>query len=355
MVTAVVGLFSIGLIVIICTAIIKSITRPLREIVNKFQRLAANKDMSMTLDESGKDELAELGRAFNYLISQFNQALCEVKAQADALLITGKSVDQHMSESRALSADQLAATDSVSVAITEMVTTIEEVARHAQTTSGAVENAHQLSMSSIEKSQHSQDRMNRLTAELGETHKVVNHLNQQTIAINSILAVIESIAEQIDLLALNAAIEAARVGDAGRGFSVVADEVRNLATRTQDSAKEIHQQIDGLLVGAKKASNSMQLLQNEGEDAVASVQNSASMVQVITEKLDEILLMAQHIATAAEQQTVVSNEIGKDVVRINDGCRNLTDKANQSSEHCEHLMANGRQLDEVINTFRLNA
>lgn len=355
MVTVAIGLISIGLIVIICVVIIKSITRPLRSMVDKFQVLASSKDMSITLDESGNDELAELARAFNDLIRQFNQALCEVKAQAQALLTTSRCVDQHTSESKALATSQLTATDSVSVATTEMVSTIEEVTHHAQTTSTAVDNAHQLSMSSIEKSQYSQSMMKSLTTELGETYQVVNDLNKRAIAINGILAIIEGIAEQIDLLALNAAIEAARAGDAGRGFSVVAEEVRNLANRTQSSTMEIHQKVEGLLVGAKKASDNMKSLQNNGVEAGDSVQDSASMVKIITEKLDEILLMSQQIATAAEQQTTASNEIGQQVVRINDDCRNLTDKASQSSEHCEHLMVNGRKLNEIINTFKLSA
>lgn len=331
-----------------------SITNPLKAIVRSFSQLSKDKDMAIKLKERGTDELAELSKTFNDLIDSFNTTLSHVKAEAKHINESTNNVADSMNESLSLSDNQLHATDSISVAINQMTATIEEVANMATHTSDAVQKAHDISVASSENAQVSQHMMENLTLELGKTSEVVNSLNQETGLIGNVLNVIQGIAEQTNLLALNAAIEAARAGDMGRGFAVVADEVRSLAGRTQESTEQIRQQIEALQKGAEAATLNMENLKTEGEKAVGNVEASAEAVNTMKAELDNIMQMAEQIATASEEQTCVSNEINERIVAIRDDADKITSKTNETASSAQGLKETGVRLNEYISEFKID-
>ncbi|MER2491355.1 methyl-accepting chemotaxis protein [Catenovulum sediminis] len=333
--------------------IASSITNPLKTVVRSCKDLATNKDMSVRLDEAGKDELAELSYAFNSLLDSFNTTLRGVDNEAKIIGQRTKQVAQSMSQSSTLSDSQLRATDSISVAINEMTATISEVANMATSTSDAVQTAHEISVNSAKNAAISQQTMENLTIELGNTSNVVNQLNEESTLIGNVLNVIQGIAEQTNLLALNAAIEAARAGELGRGFAVVADEVRSLASRTQESTEQIRQQIEALQKGAQAATNNMAQLQEEGSKAVELVVENAEAFNVMKSELDKIMQMAVQIATAAEEQTSVSNEINERIIAIKDDADKITTITVDTTQTSNQLEETGQRLNHHISEFVL--
>lgn len=331
-----------------------SITNTLKEIVRSFGLLTETKDMSIKLDIKGTDELAELSKAFNSLLSSFNATLEHVNKEANNINNTADNVFKSMEESLSLSDSQRQATDSISVAINEMTSSIEEVANTATSTSDAVQSAHDMSIKSTDNANLSRKIMEGLTQELGNTSSVVSTLNQETSAIGSVLNVIQGIAEQTNLLALNAAIEAARAGDTGRGFAVVADEVRSLAGRTQESTKEIQQQIEALQKQAEAATSNMDSLIKEGGKAVGIVIEGVENVNVMKLELDKIMLMAAQIATASEQQTSVSSEINKRILVIRNDADKIALKTDATTSSTQDLKKTGDQLITYISEFKID-
>ncbi|MBU2871857.1 methyl-accepting chemotaxis protein [Colwellia sp. E2M01] len=352
--TLILMILALVIIAIISYFIGHSITNQLKAMVGSFKLLTTNKDMSIKLDADGKDELSELSAAFNSLLESFNATLGYVKNEAIVINKTTSDVSNAMNESLELSDRQLQATDSISVAINEMTATIEEVSNMALQTSNAVQNAYNIAVKSSDNAALSQQMMEKLTLELGNTSQVVNSLNQETSLIGNVLNVIQGIAEQTNLLALNAAIEAARAGDMGRGFAVVADEVRSLAGRTQESTEQIRYQIEALQKGADAATTNMDNLQSEGAKAVDIVIEGAEAVNIMKTELDNIMQMAEQIATAAEQQTNVSNEINERIHAIKEDADKITSKTNDTASSAEGLKETGGRLNVYISEFKID-
>lgn len=331
----------------------RSIYRPLKDLVSTCIRLAREKDMTISLNDQGRDELAELSRAFNALIRSFNSALNGVKVQADSMGSTTEKVATAMSESLILSDNQLAATDSISTAVTQMSVTIEHVNSMTQNTSSAVQNAREIAVKNAENASENRELMETLTVELGNTGDVVHKLNDEANQIGNVLNVIQGIAEQTNLLALNAAIEAARAGELGRGFAVVADEVRSLAKKTQDSTEQIRHQIESLQKGSEAATANMEKLRKEGSRSVKKVMESASAVEMMKVELDNITQMSLQISNAAQEQTAVANEISERIVAVRDDSETAANRANLTVDSTKELTSNSQKLNEYINAFHL--
>lgn len=341
------------LVVIACFAYVvsKSITAPLKNVVSALVNLAKTKDMTVKLSDTGRNEISELGSAINTLLDSFKGTLQQVKQEARNVDTSSRDVILSMQESTHLSANQLDATDSISVAINQMSATISQVAEMANNTSSVVNHAHELSINSATDAEASKQMMTKLTEELGNTSDVVNDLKVQSKDIGNVLNVIQDIAEQTNLLALNAAIEAARAGEMGRGFAVVADEVRNLAGRTQTSTAQIHEQIEKLQSGAQAATQKMLNLQTEGNSAVDMVVKGNQAFDVLRDELDQINNMATQIATASDEQTSVANVINERIIAIRDDSETISRKTNQASESASGLRETEQRLNQYINEF----
>lgn len=344
-VLVVIGLFSY--------LVANSIVQPLKRMVYLFSELATQKDMSTKLNEQGDDELSELSKAFNTLILSFRKTLIGVQDETGHIQDATQIVSKSMADTSDLLTSQQSSTDSISVAINQMTTTIEEVANMATMTSDSVQKTFELSISSAENAKNSKKAMEQLTQEVGNTATLIERLNQDSEEIGSILNVIQGIAEQTNLLALNAAIEAARAGEQGRGFAVVADEVRTLASRTRESTEQIHQQIETLQQGALSAAKSMNNLQNEGEHAVESVIESVEAFESIKTELDSVTQMAVQIATAAEEQSSVSNEINQRILTIKGDSDNITHQTSNTVNKAREIGDTGVRLNELIHEFKL--
>lgn len=334
--------------------IISSIIAPLKELVSKLETLADTKDMTLRSDVSGKNELTLVGNAFNTLAETFESTLSGVRTQVLDMDVTTTGVSDSMTSSMALIDKQREATDSISVAVNQMTSTIYEVSKMTSSTSEAVKRAYDLSISSENDAKHSKQKMNRLFDELGETSALITDLNSEANQISNILQVIKGISEQTNLLALNAAIEAARAGEMGRGFAVVADEVRELSRRTNESTEQIQSQIESLITRATSASKKMTLLQENGHEAIEVVQNNTDAFMQIKGELDQITEMATQIAVSAEEQTNVSDEINQRIHSIRDDSEHMYDQGSGTLESTKVLLDNGKSLKANIEVFHFN-
>ncbi|RDV24161.1 HAMP domain-containing protein [Alteromonas aestuariivivens] len=346
---------TLGLIVLISVAIIRSIIIPLRSFVTSFETIAEQKDVTHRFSITSNDELSDVGRAFNRLQDSFNGALQGVTTQSQRMRALTEEVAQAMNNSETLANNQNNATDSVSVAMNEMTTTINDVARTAQETAGIVQRAHDLSLKSTQSANSSKVIMQKLTDELAKTQSQVDELNAHSASIGNVLNVIQAIAEQTNLLALNAAIEAARAGEQGRGFAVVADEVRSLASRTQESTEQIRGQIETLQNGSARATESMQRLQAQGSETINAVHESVDAFKVLQQELDAIMNISTQIATASEQQSQVANEVNRQVCAIKEDANNMNSHIHRTASASKELDNTGTELNQYVSAFKISA
>lgn len=339
------------IIIAVSSKIITSINSPIKQLMHDLGKLAESKDMTLRSNLPGDNELANVGKVFNTLIETFEQTLSAVRQKILSMDETTAQVSQSMSSSMKLIDNQNEATDSISVAINEMTATIFEVSKMSSATSDTVKRVYDLSVESEQDATQSKRTMDELFQELGDTSGIVDNLNNEANQISNILQVIKSISEQTNLLALNAAIEAARAGEAGRGFAVVADEVRQLSKRTQDATEQIQAQIETLTTGAAAASAKMETLQINGQSAVEVVEKSTAAFLTIKSELDQITEMATQIAVAAEQQTNVAEEINERIHLMKEESDVMYQQGNETMQATEILTLNGEELKKNIDVF----
>lgn len=350
-----IGLLVVLVVTLLVTArkIVQSINVPLNELITSMRSLSQSKDLTVRSQVGGENELGEVADAFNRLVIAFEQTLQKIIEQTVNMeRVTGSATDS-MNNSMKLIDNQNMATDSISVAINQMTATIAEVSQMASLTSDKVQVANNLSATSEQEAKVTMATIERLITQLTETGTLVANLNEETAQISNIVKVIEGIAEQTNLLALNAAIEAARAGEQGRGFAVVADEVRSLSKRTQDSTEQIQQQIEALTAGALSAANNMKELQNNGRDAVEKVINNTKAFGAIAEELQNINDMASQIAVAAEEQTCVSEEISERIHTIKDESDEMTKRGHETLEYVNELAQEGHNLKSNVEVFNI--
>lgn len=348
-------LFGGGLVIaLISFIIIMSIVKPLKSLIKDLSYVADNKDLSFKVETIGKDELTDVADAFTSLLSSFNSTLAGVRqVELKMNSLTSQVVDS-MTTSQQSAERQNSGTDSVSVAMNEMAQSIKEVTISAQDTSTAVTRLFEMSEKSAESATTSKEIMEKLTIDLGDATKLVEKVNEESNAIGEVLNVIQAIAEQTNLLALNAAIEAARAGEQGRGFAVVADEVRSLAGRTQESTKHIKNQIESLQQGASTVTNSMIQLKDQGSIAVTVVEQSLEAVSALHEELNNIAQMSTQIATAAEQQNHVAEDINHQIHDIKQDSDEMTKHAKTTLAVSHELSETAEALNEHVEEFKIS-
>ncbi|WP_076419394.1 methyl-accepting chemotaxis protein [Colwellia sp. UCD-KL20] len=348
-------LFGGGLIIALFSfVIILSIVKPLKGLIKDLSYVAENKDLSYQVETAGKDELSNVAGAFSSLLNSFNTTLAGVRQVELKMNNLTSQVVNSMTTSQQSSESQSRSIDSVSVAMNEMAQSIKEVTISAKDTSEAVTRLFEMSTKSSENAMTSKEIMEKLTLELGDATELVEKVNQESNSIGEVLNVIQGIAEQTNLLALNAAIEAARAGEQGRGFAVVADEVRSLAGRTQESTEHIKMQIDSLQQGASTVTNSMIQLKNQGSIAVDVVSEGLEAVSALHEELNNIALMSTQIATAAEQQNHVAEDINKQIHDIKDDSDAMTAHAETTLAVSHELSETAEELNKHVEEFKVS-
>jgi methyl-accepting chemotaxis protein len=263
-----------------------------------------------------EDELGQLAVAANTLRDFLDETFTRLKRNATELDGASSALHQIARQMAKGTEEQFSRTDQVATAMHEMSATAQEVARHAQEAARATEEADHSAQQGERVMQGTIEAINHMRAEIETTASVIRKLETDSGRVGKVLEVIRGIAEQTNLLALNAAIEAARAGEAGRGFAVVADEVRSLAQRTSSSIAEINQIIDAVQLGTHDAARAIETGKHRSEQSVEQVNHTGAMLQRITGAIEAIRGMNQQIATAAEEQTAVAEDISRNLTEI---------------------------------------
>ncbi|MEZ3185546.1 methyl-accepting chemotaxis protein [Pseudomonas sp. LM13] len=329
------------------------VLRPMRRLLDRLKQIAdGDGDLRARLEVHSADELGQLGNAFNRfldklqpLIAEVGRVTAEVETAARGMAAMAETNDQLISSEHA-------AVDQVTTAATEMSAAVHEVALNAQNASDAARAAETQSRQGASVVSSTIQSIRQLAGEVEGASQTIGALAEETASIGAVLEVIRGIAEQTNLLALNAAIEAARAGEQGRGFAVVADEVRALAARTQDSTKDIQSRIERLQSGVGKAVQAMQTGSDKARD---SVERASGVDQVLAEtsvSVQRINDMAAQIATACEEQSCVTEEIARNITDIRDLSNEAATYSSQSMLASQKLSGLSKTLAELVGRFR---
>jgi len=327
---------------------------PLSHVSQALARIAdGNGDLTQRISVDTQDEVGVLADSFNrfvgsqhQLISHIRQLATELDADAERSLATTQSSVAELQR-------QQQEVTMVATAVTEMASATNEIAANAENTATAAQQSATSSLQGSELVNKTRSSINVLADEVTQATDVIGDLSRHAQAISSILATIQGIAEQTNLLALNAAIEAARAGEQGRGFAVVADEVRVLSRRTQDSTQEVHTTIETLQRTTAKAVSLMESSQALADHSVEDANAAAKALEEINQAVNAISDMAGQIATAAEEQTQVTGEITQNTVAIKDVTDEITASAMSELAQARGLKARANDLNAQVATFIL--
>ncbi|HZJ93403.1 MAG TPA: HAMP domain-containing methyl-accepting chemotaxis protein [Thiopseudomonas sp.] len=318
-----------------------------------MEAIARDDDLSHSVTIGARDEIGAMGWAFNRMIDKFKHSLHAVSDATQQLNGVSDQVAEVADSTLKAVVEQRTETDMVASAMNEMSATVQEVARHATQTAEASQGADDESRAGVLVAEEAIAGIRDLIAEIESAAAVVQHVESDTASISEVLDVIKGIAEQTNLLALNAAIEAARAGEQGRGFAVVADEVRTLASRTQNSTEEIQTMIERLQHGVKNAVDAMAGAQERAVTGSESVEKATQSLHVIAAEVATINNMNLQIATAAEEQSAVAEEINRNITRISNIADDTSSGATQTAHSSEDLLRLTAELRRLVSQFKL--
>jgi len=346
-------LFAVALLVSILVGwfIARSIMSAISYIKNSIVAIAESNDLTINVSATSKDELAEMANAFNSMIANFRSLIISVQNSANNVNNASASLTESIHLSNEGVQSQIQETDMVATAVTEMAATIEEIAHNTNDAADKAEKTNHNAVLGKQGVDTTITQINILSDKLVESESVVSDLAKDSDTIGSVLDVIRGIAEQTNLLALNAAIEAARAGEQGRGFAVVADEVRTLASRTQDSTKEIETIISSLQSRTKNIVSLMSDCRNEGQESVVQASQAGKMLEEINQDIVSIMEMNTSIASAIEQQSVASSEVNRHLVSIRDVAENSGGAAVENENMSNELERQANGLIHEVSKF----
>ena len=350
--TIIIMLISIVSAVVITRITLISITRPLRR-VNDMLNIVASGDLSHKLDESGKDEFAQLSRNCNLLIDSLRDLIQSIVSRSTQLAAAAEQTSAVTAQSTTAIEEQRNQVEQAASATTEMSSTSQSVLSSANDALGEIKQADDEAERVKGISEKNRETIQLLAAEVESASQVINKLQQDSASIGSILDVIRGIAEQTNLLALNAAIEAARAGEQGRGFAVVADEVRTLASRTQESTQEIQNMIEVLQSGAEKAVSVMDTGKSQAANCVEQSEVADKALETITHAVHEAYDRSSQIATAAEEQSVVAHEISENLESIVTIAEQTTAGSQQTATSSSEVARLAEELQQSVQEFKL--
>ena len=328
--------------------------RPLQLIKANLDDIAAGEgDLTRRLPVTSQDELGELAGSFNRFVEKIYGLVRQIAEMTTQLTgLVGEVAAQAQRSEQAMER-QRHETDQVATAINEMSAAAHEVARSAQGAAEAAQQTDNEGQAAKKVVDGSIERIHALVEDIRESGVSLDNLQQDVQSIVSVLDVIRSIAEQTNLLALNAAIEAARAGEAGRGFAVVADEVRALASRTQQSTQEIQGMIDRLQGGTRDAVTAMRRSSDAGEITSEQANQAGASLDAIAQLIGTINAMNAQIASAAEEQTAVAEEINRSVHQIAVAVESVADETRHGAETSRSLAGLGERLGALVRQFRI--
>lgn len=340
---------------ILAVVITRSITQPL-----KVMRIAVDNisqgdgDLTQKIKVDGHHELADIAHSINRFIDNIELLVKSLMKSVASVSSSGSELFDITERSIGLTRKQQASTSEVAAAVNEMTATAQEVAQHAASTSTFTQEASERSRVSYSTVQDSIRTIHVMAENVGSTVDMINRVNEQTSEIHTILDVIHGIAEQTNLLALNAAIEAARAGEQGRGFAVVADEVRSLAQRTQEATGQINDMITDLLKVTKDTTDVINHSQEHVHELVEVANASGDALQAITDGMQQINDTVYQIASAAEEQSQVSDDINRSVVDIAEGADETARGAGRIMQGSSSMGTELTSLMSIVRRFRVS-
>ncbi len=353
MMTLILSLSLVGLLIIYLYAGFYMATRRTLKRLSVLMGQVAGGDMTVQVEVDSRDELGALASEFNDTVERIRELIRQVSQTAGEVHQQSQQVESISSESSQAVASQRSQIEQVATAMNEMSATSQEVARSAAMAVTSAEQVNTETLNGRKLVGSSVEGIRKLAGEIENSVKVINKLADDSTSISRVLEVIKGVAEQTNLLALNAAIEAARAGEQGRGFAVVADEVRTLARRTQQSTEEIEQMIARLqegVGGAVKAMGASHGMTGSTVEASLKVQEAlGNILQSVTQIVDQ----SQQIAAAAEEQTAVSHDIDHNIVQINQAGERTAEGARQAEQSSNRMAQLVKDLQHIISAFRV--
>lgn len=333
--------------------ITRMITRPILDAVNYADTLAEG-DLTQILETNRRDEVGKLQGSLGHTTIRFREMITEINQASYNMSMSAEELAALTEQARAGTMQQQEETDQVASAVTEMAYTAQHVADNASSAATSADSANHQVMEGRNKMKIATEGMNRLSLSLDKTSSEVEHLQQKTRDINAILDVIREIAEQTNLLALNAAIEAARAGEQGRGFAVVADEVRSLAQRTQQSTEMIHNLIDDLQARANLTVNVVNQGTQEANQCIELVDQADFALNQISMTVEQMNEVNAQIASSAEQQSVVADEISQSLSNVRVIAEQSRVAADETANSSIALSDVAARMQEMVQRFKVN-
>ena len=333
-------------------AITRQIVIPLSQTLKVAERIAAG-DLTHNLVSRRQDELGQLQRAIQSMTEGLRELIGGISDGVTQIASAAEELSAVTEQTSAGVNSQKVETDQVATAMNEMTATVQEVARNAEEASEAALAADQQAREGDKVVGEAIAQIERLAVEVGNSTEAMGHLKRESDKIGSVLDVIKSVAQQTNLLALNAAIEAARAGEAGRGFAVVADEVRSLAQRTQKSTEEIEELIVGLQSGTQQVAAIMDNSRSLTDSSVELTRRAGGSLESITRTVSAIQSMNQQIAAAAEQQSAVAEEINRSVLNVRDVSEQTSAASEETAASSVELARLGTHLQMLVGRFKV--
>lgn len=340
--------------IVLATFVAGSVSRPISVVASMLQNIGEGEgDLRQRLPVEGNDELTQLAKGFNSFISKIQASIIEVAETSEQLSLSAKDVANQAQQTLSDSQLQKDQTMMVVTAINEMGATVNEIAGNAAQAADTAKNADTESNTGQVVVTRARDTINQLSNDVEQVGEVIESLATHTKSIGGILDVIRAVSEQTNLLALNAAIEAARAGEAGRGFAVVADEVRNLASRTATSTNEVQIMIDKLQSEASRAVDAMTQSRSRSIEGVTAVDEASKSLSGISEQIGQITDMNIQVAAATEEQSTVVEDINRNVTEISDITQRTADTSEAVAQASQSLNQLAHRLDTLVASFKV--
>lgn len=331
----------------------RSVMNPINDILSKLKLIHQDSDLTVKFTTFNHDELGQISTSLTQVIEHLRGILHSIAEAANTINSSANELSSFTQATNKRMQQQQAETEQTATAMNEMTATVAEVAQSASAAADSAKDADTYAANGNNIVMQSISSMSQLSDQIQKTAQVIGFLSNESQNIGRVLDVIKSIAEQTNLLALNAAIEAARAGEQGRGFAVVADEVRTLAQRTQKSTQEIEAMIATLQQGVKEAVNAMEIGINQVDDANDKANQAGQALKEIVSSVDSITELNTHIATAAEEQSSVAESINRSIIAISDIAENSTASAAELSESVVNLTKLANSMRNQVSAFKL--